>query len=99
MIGIMTGSNPISSPVDTGSVNIFGYEVNNEYDLESIRQLIGICPQHDVLFLNLTVREHLDLYGSIKGIIGAKLLVTVYLIYLLSYYTLLSYWPITLRDY
>ena len=32
-----------------------------------IRKLFGVCPQHDILFPCLTVREHLELYASLKG--------------------------------
>lgn len=28
---------------------------------------MGICPQHDILFDNLTVYEHLVMYAVIKG--------------------------------
>jgi len=29
---------------------------------------MGVCPQHDVLWRNLTVREHLELYATLKGV-------------------------------
>lgn len=29
---------------------------------------MGVCPQHDVLFDDLTVREHLQLFAGIKGV-------------------------------
>lgn len=32
------------------------------------RKHIGYCPQFDALLENLTAREHLELYASIKGI-------------------------------
>jgi ATP-binding cassette subfamily A (ABC1) protein 3 len=41
-------------------------------DLNSIRHLIGYCPQFDALLDNLTAREHLELYAAIKGIPAAK---------------------------
>lgn len=31
-----------------------------------ISDLMGICPQHDVLWGGLTAREHLKLYGRLK---------------------------------
>lgn len=34
----------------------------------SIRGTLGICPQQDVLFDDLTVREHLVFYSKVKGI-------------------------------
>ena len=33
-----------------------------------IRQDIGICLQHDCLFPNLTVREHLQFFSRLKGL-------------------------------
>lgn len=33
-----------------------------------MRRLVGYCPQFDALFDSLTVREHLELYGRLKGI-------------------------------
>ena len=33
-----------------------------------VRRLLGYCPQHDALLDRLTVREHLELFGRIKGI-------------------------------
>lgn len=29
---------------------------------------IGFCPQHDILFDNLTVYEHLKMFATIKGV-------------------------------
>ena len=36
--------------------------------MESIRKSLGVCPQHDILFGDLTVREHLELFATFKGI-------------------------------
>jgi ATP-binding cassette, subfamily A (ABC1), member 3 len=33
-----------------------------------VRRLIGYCPQHDALLDLLTVREHLQLFGRLKGV-------------------------------
>ena len=42
------------------------------YDLSThlpeARRFIGYCPQFDALLDNLTAKEHLNLYASIKGI-------------------------------
>jgi len=42
--------------------------VVNGVDLQSIRELIGVCKQENVIYKRLSVREHLQLYGRIKGI-------------------------------
>lgn len=46
---------------------------NITYNQNSIRKKIGYCPQFDALLDLLTVREHLELYGRIKGIFGEAL--------------------------
>ncbi|KAF9355207.1 ATP-binding cassette sub- A member 2 [Mortierella sp. AD094] len=35
---------------------------------EDLRSMIGICPQFDVLWPNLTARDHLQLFARIKGV-------------------------------
>ena len=40
----------------------------NEISMEQFRKVIGICPQHDVLFPQLTVEEHLKLFCVFKGL-------------------------------
>ena len=47
------------------------YEGNNilESDnMDEFRQKLGICPQHDTLFEDLTVREHLEMFSIFKGV-------------------------------
>ena len=36
--------------------------------MEIIRQKTGICPQHNILFDDLTCVEHLQLFAGIKGV-------------------------------
>jgi ATP-binding cassette subfamily A (ABC1) protein 3 len=54
-----------------GSAEIVGLDIVN--DIHKIRQRIGYCPQHDLLFEELTVREHLEFYGNLRGIEENKL--------------------------
>jgi len=37
-------------------------------NMEDFRKKVGICPQHDVLFEQLTVKEHLELFCIFKGV-------------------------------
>lgn len=30
--------------------------------------MIGLCPQHDTLYEDLTVKEHLELFATFKGL-------------------------------
>ncbi|CAI9765081.1 unnamed protein product [Fraxinus pennsylvanica] len=35
---------------------------------DEIRKSLGVCPQHDILFPELTVKEHLEIFANIKGV-------------------------------
>jgi ATP-binding cassette subfamily A (ABC1) protein 3 len=48
-----------------GSVEVFGADLSCQ--MEEIRQIMGICPQHDVLFELLSPEEHLDIFYEFKG--------------------------------
>jgi len=46
------------------------YKENNildESQMKEFRNKLGICPQHDILFPQLTVREHLEMFCYFKG--------------------------------
>lgn len=36
-------------------------------EMDKIRTTLGVCPQLDVLFENLTVREHLEMFYTFKN--------------------------------
>uniref|UniRef100_A0A8C3J255 ATP binding cassette subfamily A member 13 n=1 Tax=Calidris pygmaea TaxID=425635 RepID=A0A8C3J255_9CHAR len=61
VISLLTGQYPPSS----GTIIVNGKDIRT--DLAAIRTELGVCPQYDVLFNILTVREHLLLYGSVKA--------------------------------
>jgi ABC-type multidrug transport system ATPase subunit len=46
-------------------------------DPEAVHRILGICPQHDALFLDLTCREHLVFYARVRGSDGDLLDATV----------------------
>ena len=48
-----------------GGAHIYGHSVHTEMDM--IRRTMGVCPQHDVLFEHLTVKEHIILFSQLKG--------------------------------
>lgn len=54
-----------------GDATIMGISLREGID--EIRQSLGFCPQHDVLYARLSVREHLWFYGSLKGLWGKEL--------------------------
>ncbi|KPI84757.1 putative ABC transporter [Leptomonas seymouri] len=67
VLNMMTG---MAEP-DEGDCYIYGHSVRTELDL--VRQQIGFCPQHNILWSELTCREHLEFYGKIKGLKGWEL--------------------------
>ena len=50
---------------DEGNAWISGFDIKNEID--KVQLEIGFCPQFDILWPDLTVREHLLFYSRIKG--------------------------------
>ena len=50
----------------SGEASIAGYDILNER--RQIYRVLGICPQFDVLWGDLTVQEHLLLYARLNGI-------------------------------
>ena len=49
----------------TGKMEVGGLAVSE--NLAQVRRMLGVCPQHDILFDTLTAREHLILFAQIKG--------------------------------
>ncbi|XP_051024070.1 ATP-binding cassette sub-family A member 17-like [Acomys russatus] len=49
-----------------GQAYIRGCEISK--DMVQIRKSLGWCPQHNILFDNLTVTDHLSFYGQLKGL-------------------------------
>jgi hypothetical protein len=48
-----------------GSASVFDLSVFD--DMDEFRKILGVCPQHDVLFEQLTPKEHLELFAAFKG--------------------------------
>ncbi|KAK1330893.1 hypothetical protein QTO34_008835 [Cnephaeus nilssonii] len=59
--------NGLSVPTE-GSVTIYNKNLSEMQDLEEIRKITGVCPQFNVHFDILTVKENLRLFAKIKGI-------------------------------
>lgn len=43
------------------------YDIDMFNEMDQVREFMGVCPQHDVLFDLLTPREHLDIFYDFKG--------------------------------
>lgn len=42
------------------------------YEMNLVRSSLGYCPQHNILFDDLTVREHIEFYSLLKGLKSGK---------------------------
>jgi ATP-binding cassette subfamily A (ABC1) protein 3 len=49
----------------SGKAKIFGHDLFE--DMSKVRQFLGVCPQHDILFDLLTPIEHLEIFCDFKG--------------------------------
>ncbi|KAM7263046.1 hypothetical protein ACFE04_000729 [Oxalis oulophora] len=58
-------------PPTSGDALVFGKNITT--DMDEIRKGLGVCPQHDILFPELTVREHLELFATLKDVKGISL--------------------------
>lgn len=48
-----------------GQAEVFGLNIFK--DMAKVRENLGVCPQHDVLFEFLTPTDHLRLFAAFKG--------------------------------
>ncbi|CAF0870807.1 unnamed protein product [Adineta steineri] len=60
-ISMITGLIPPTS----GQIIVNGYDIATSMD--KVRDNLGLCPQYNILFDHLTVREHLKLFATLKG--------------------------------
>lgn len=62
-----------------GQVQIGGQNITS--NMADVFKLLGYCPQHDALWKNITVREHLECYAAIRGVPRADIprIVNLYL--------------------
>ncbi|XP_028123035.1 ABC transporter A family member 7-like isoform X3 [Camellia sinensis] len=63
MIGLLKPS--------SGTAYVEGLDIQTQMD--EIYTSMGVCPQHDLLWENLTGREHLLFYGRLKNLRGSAL--------------------------
>ena len=67
-LGLLTASHRAACagliPPTSGRAKVHGFDMTTE--MSEIRKIIGICPQHDVLWDDLTVKEHLEFFAGLK---------------------------------
>ena len=54
-------------PPTSGSSEILGFNTWSQWNI--VQKLIGLCPQQSILYNILIVKEHLSLYGKLKGVL------------------------------
>ncbi|KAJ7318021.1 hypothetical protein JRQ81_004183 [Phrynocephalus forsythii] len=64
LLNILSG---FSKPSD-GSASIFRYNISEKADMEQIRKISAVCPQFNIQFEFLTVKENLKTFAKIKGV-------------------------------
>ncbi|XP_077510985.1 cholesterol transporter ABCA5-like isoform X2 [Amblyomma americanum] len=55
----------------SGRVAVGGFEITS--NLCRAFKMLGYCPQHDALWNNLTIREHLHLFAALRGIRSSEI--------------------------
>ena len=69
LINILTGLYPTTA----GSAIYNNENIITSEGLDDFRKYLGICPQHDVLFDDLTVEEHLEMFCVFKSVPKEKI--------------------------
>jgi len=55
----------------SGTAIINGKDLRTEFN--ETRGSLGLCPQHNILFNELTVREHIIFFGKLKGLDNSQI--------------------------
>lgn len=58
-------------PPTSGTAIINGYDIRT--NMKMVRDSLGLCPQHNILFDDLTVGEHLYFFSKLKGMRGPEI--------------------------
>lgn len=58
-------------PPTSGTAIVNGYNIRT--NMKMVRDSLGLCPQHNILFDDLTVGEHLYFFSKLKGMRGPQI--------------------------
>jgi len=53
-------------PPTSGTAFVNGFDIR--HDIEKVRTSLGLCPQHNVLFDDLTAEEHLIFFTKVTSL-------------------------------
>ncbi len=66
IINTMTGGQAMTE----GNIELCGIDLAD--DIRGVHSILGVCPQFDCVWEDLTIREHLLMYATIKGMGGKR---------------------------
>lgn len=64
-INMLTGLMPMDNGSGSADTAVYGCKISD--DMDHVRKVMGVCPQHDVLFELLSVKEHIIFFSRLKG--------------------------------
>ncbi|KAG8267321.1 ATP-binding cassette sub- A member 5 [Homalodisca vitripennis] len=64
LFNILTGLIPVTD----GTAYIFNKDIRNHKNMSEIQEIMGVCAQTNILFEDLTAREHLTFFARLKGL-------------------------------
>lgn len=53
-------------PPTSGTAIVANHDIIT--DMPGVRESLGLCPQHNILFDDLTVEEHIYFFSKLKGL-------------------------------
>jgi len=65
--GKTTAISLLTGLFDRTSGNASAFGINIFEDMSEFRKILGICPQHNILFESLTPEEHFEIFLLFKG--------------------------------
>ncbi|KAJ9441057.1 ABC transporter A family member 1 [Diplonema papillatum] len=66
LINMLTGMLPLTS----GDATVYGHSIVS--DMAKVRTSVGLCPQHNILWDNMTCFEHMMYYAALKGVASER---------------------------
>ncbi|CUG86889.1 ABC transporter, putative [Bodo saltans] len=71
--GKTTTMNMITGMLSISSGDCVVYGKSSRFDLKEVRNEIGYCPQHNILWDQLTCAEHLRYFAALKGVPSSQI--------------------------
>jgi len=57
--------------------DVYYYDQSFHKNMDKLRRYIGLCGQQDILYGDITTREHLEMFGRIRGLSGHSLEIAI----------------------